>query len=428
MRILIIAHDFPPLNTPAARRPYSWARTWAALGHDVEVVTTQKQWFDGWPGFDPNRDGFRVREVAYLPRRSAVVRSAATAAGTARTVEFLRRLTAPFRSALGLLAQPTTLAYWPMLRASLNAHRELPFDTVISTSGPEVCTMVAHSFTARTGVPWVADYRDLWAPEFVPGRPTFIAWLTGKLNRRMLQRAMAVSTVSKGLANYFHEIVQCPIWVCYNGYMVEAPARPLTRAEGPTRLVYTGRLYPQKRDLRLLLSALQELRRERPDLGTRLRVEIYGASSGLVRRQIREYGLEDVVSDHGFVSYEESIAAQAGADALLFLDWSDPRAKGVLTGKLFEYLASRRPILSVGAIADTEAAALIRAAGAGVVCTDRSSIRDALEALAEGRFRCNPHAAVAQYSRQEQARRLLAKIEELVATRSQRSFERGVGA
>lgn len=424
MRILLIAHDFPPLNSSAARRPYSWAVAWAARGHDVHVMTTVKYRFDGHIGVDLPPVGYRVSEVAYLPERyrlqSLAERDQVGLKPPSLLFDLVRRTTRRLRLGLGLLTQTPMLAFRSLLRQCLVEHRRSPFDLVVSTSGPEVCTFVAHAFAKRTGVPWIADYRDLWFQEFAVQRYAFTTWLTGRLNKFMLRRATAVATVSDGLANYLRPILRCPVWVCYNGYVEKGPSsieRPWD--DGRIHIVYTGNFYPEKRDPFLLFAAMQTLFEDRPELRNRLRLDIYGPREDWVRAQVRACGVEDVVVDHGMQPYGISLRVQSSADALLFVDWMDPAAKGVLTGKLFEYLAAGRPILNVAANSDSEASQLIRETGAGEPLTSPSAIRDALELLAGGGLRCSDSASVTIYSRRAQADALLDRIHGLVVPEAQ---------
>jgi hypothetical protein len=73
------------------------------------------------------------------------------------------------------------------------------------------------------------------------------------------------------------------------------------------------------------------------------------------------------------IPYKESLKAQREADVLLLLLWTDPRERGVYTGKLFEYIGARRPILAVGSL-DCVAAELIMDRQAGVVMNDPGEI------------------------------------------------------
>jgi len=417
LRILIIAHDFPPLNSSASRRPYSWARTWSRLGHEVHVLTTAKYATDGTAYSSLDCSGFEVHEMPYLPLSRPVPRSAAHDAPPPQrsfAFELVRRATRRLRLGLGVFTQTTMLARRALLRRAIALHAEQRFDFVISSSGPEVCSYVAHSFSRRTGTPWIADYRDLWFAEFAVQRYRFTTWFTGAANLRMLRAARAVSTVSEGLASYLRPLVRCPVWVSYNGYLDElkvhapVPGWP----DGRVHLVYTGNFYPGKRDPESFFAALAAM----PELHAKLRLDVYGPAEGWVRARVAAHGLAEVVVLHGQVSYAESLGAQRAAHALLFVDWMDARAEGVLTGKLFEYLASGRPTLCIGNRVDTEAARIIAECRAGETATAAAAIRAALGRIAAGNFGAVPDAVrVRRFAREEQARLLLARISERVS-------------
>lgn len=417
MRILILAHNFPPLNSSASRRPYSWACAWSQAGHDVQVLTTAKYPLDGRSDLALDCSGFGVTEVPYLPmaRQGATTSGHAPAAKTRRlgpVLSLVQRSTRRLRLGMGLFTQTPMLAWRALVRRGVALHRRAPFDFMISTSGPEVCTFAAHSLASRCGIPWVADYRDIWFDEFAVQRYAFTTWATGTLNVRMLRRATMVSTVSEGLAGYLRRAVRCPVVVSYNGYLEGTNPAPRPWNDRFAHLVYTGNFYPEKRDPQPVFDALAAA----PALHDRLRLDVFGPDEPWVRDRIAAAGLQGIVVMHGEVEYAESIAAQRGAHALLFVDWMDRRAEGVLTGKLFEYLAAGRPILSVGNRRDTEAAATIASCGAGRLAVDASSIRSALADIASGRFDAAANsAAVARYSRAEQARALLGAIEERLA-------------
>ena len=127
---------------------------------------------------------------------------------------------------------------------------------------------------------------------------------------------------------------------------------------------------------------------------------------------IKRYGVSDVVERHGFVPYEESVATQKAADLLLFLDWTDNRAEGVLTGKLFEYLGSGRPIMAIGRRKDTEAASIIDECRCGRTLISPEEITAYLLELLEKKPTVDPDTKrVLFYSRENQAKHLLREIE-----------------
>src|SRR5262249_6676180 len=98
-------------------------------------------------------------------------------------------------------------------------------------------------------------------------------------------------------------------------------------------------------------------------------------------------------------------------DVLLFLDWTDSRGDGMLTGKLLEYLGSGRPILALGVRKDSEAARLIAETGCGATLTGEDEIVSYLQnLLASGRPAAVGSVACDALSRERQARVLLDNL------------------
>ncbi|RMD61516.1 MAG: glycosyltransferase, partial [Alphaproteobacteria bacterium] len=141
--------------------------------------------------------------------------------------------------------------------------------------------------------------------------------------------------------------------------------------------VHTGRIYPGRRDPTPAFRAAREL-----DGSVPLRFVFYGAQEERIVPLADACGVAHLVEVHGHVPYGESLAAQRAADILLFMQWNDPREQGNIPGKLFEYLAMRRPILGLG-LEDGVPAAIIRERGAGFFGNDPRAIAARLRAWAE---------------------------------------------
>ena len=111
-------------------------------------------------------------------------------------------------------------------------------------------------------------------------------------------------------------------------------------------IIYAGTIYPKKRDPKPLLEALLLLKNEK----NKVKVTFIGRIGSEIDELIRAYDLADVVKVMPFVPHHVSLEYQAKADILLLLLWDVPEEAGVYTGKLFEYLSMRRPILSLGCV------------------------------------------------------------------------------
>ncbi len=113
---------------------------------------------------------------------------------------------------------------------------------------------------------------------------------------------------------------------------------------------------------------------------------------------------------HGLIPREEALKKQREAQILLLLTWNDPTERGVYTGKVFEYLAARRPILSIG-ISGGVVEALLKETNAGVHTSSQEEIERALkkfhsEFKLKGRVGYGGiNAKIERYSQREMARK-----------------------
>ena len=105
-----------------------------------------------------------------------------------------------------------------------------------------------------------------------------------------------------------------------------------------------GTIYAGRRDPKPLFQALSEVGFDPKDV----RVQFYGNGLDIIRDQADRLGVKDFVEIYPPVPYDDSVDTQRRADVLLLLQWNDPREQGNVPAKLFEYLAVRRPILSIG--------------------------------------------------------------------------------
>jgi hypothetical protein len=106
-------------------------------------------------------------------------------------------------------------------------------------------------------------------------------------------------------------------------------------------------------------------------------VRFFGHTQYWLRQEIEQYGLGDVVDQQGNVPREVSVEKQRESQILLLLSWDDPRERGTYTGKVFEYLSARRPILALGGPRGV-VSELLERTGAGVHVADLASLKDVL--------------------------------------------------
>jgi glycosyltransferase involved in cell wall biosynthesis len=263
---------------------------------------------------------------------------------------------------------------------------------------------------ANPNLRWIADYRDPWHDNMgIPMTPK--QRLEQKaLELQTIQSADELTTVSTELADQLAHFAKRPVRVIENGFdadeeEVASRLRSVrTPLGGSARIVYTGMVYPNLQDVEPLLAVLARMRSEgRVEEGVLL-CEFYGSRVDAVRRLAALPKYKGLARFHGHVSRETSLQVQLEADLLLLLE--TPKA-GVVPAKLFEYMASGRPILSIGPDERSATADILSVTGTGrSVGMDNRAIMSAVEDVLRGsnpRWFAPDIDAVLRYSRKSRA-------------------------
>lgn len=237
-------------------------------------------------------------------------------------------------------------------------------DLVYTTLPPFSAAWVGYRLRRR-GVPWVVDYRDLWTGDVLrEWLPAWRARLERWIERRLIRRADAIITVSEQKTRFVQRLVGGGVkrWATItNGYDVEefAGIRRNRVSDGTITFVFTGRLFKNRCGY-AFCEALGELKREQPELAGKARVHFLGGVSPEIRARfdaiIAAHSLEGQFFFPGDIPHAAAKQAQVDADYLLLIVDTGATSDGVIPGKLFEYVAARRPIF---ALADPGATATI---------------------------------------------------------------------
>jgi glycosyltransferase involved in cell wall biosynthesis len=234
---------------------------------------------------------------------------------------------------------------------------------------------VAH----RSGLPWIADLRDLWSDDRNSLAPGWRRRLDRRLELRTFRGASALVTVSEPLARALRGLHPAlPVRTILNGFDPEEVGLA-DRLTSDFTLTHTGTFYQGRRDPTLLFEALARMLADGRLPRARVRVRLYARHESWVAALVRRHGLDDLVELREWTARREALRAQQESQVLLLLHWGGPREEGVFTGKVFEYLAARRPVLMIGGGTGVLSDLLDRT-GAGVHVTDRAGLERQLEA------------------------------------------------
>lgn len=389
-RVLIITFYFPPRAGVASLRLKGLAKYLPEFGWEPVILTPQL------PGRPEPR--FRVIETLYpgdvAEQWSKRLAWLGIRGGRDETGVFnvqVRHELPLFKQAIGLLKRITrTLIYpdnqKPWYPYALATARSLltteTFDAIISSYGPAAPHLTAKALKLEFGLPWVADFRDLWTQNPYYNHLYFCGPIRKafeeRLERSTLSVADALVTVSEPLAERLKSLHKGKrVEAIPNGFDPdEVPAEKSTLTKEMS-LIYTGNLYEGMQDPTPLFHALSEMINEGSVRASEIKVSFYGSRHEWLLPIIEKLGLKDVVTLNRPIARGVILEEQRKTHILLLIDWKDKREQGIYTGKLFEYLAARRPILAFGGGGGV-IAKLLQETGAGRYATDVKDMKKIL--------------------------------------------------
>ena len=271
----------------------------------------------------------------------------------------------------GNLFIPDARCLWikPSVRYLKKYLKEHPVDALISTGPPHSMHLIAMKLKESLGLPWIADFRDPWT-EIDYYKDFHLTRCSDrkhhKLEHEVLSKADRVVTVSQDWARRLDRLGAKDAATIYNGFDQDLDSQPTVAQPDKFTITYLGVL-SKAQNPELLWQALGELVVENQDFRQCLQINMIGQIDNSVLTSIANNGLTEHVHLKPYIPHDQVSSAQRGSTLLLLLllPDSEPRAKGLLTGKLFEYLVSGRPILCIGP-EEGDAAQIIRENQAGI--------------------------------------------------------------
>ena len=376
MKVLLVTMYFPPAGGGGVQRPLKLAQYLPALGIETHVLAPDDP---KWVHRDPE---MRIPTQAWVHRVRYVGPRARKPAEELRHTVGLERALVQAQVTARRLLLPDASVTWNLtaIPAAIRIVRREGIDAVITTSPPGSVHFAGAAVQKATGARWIADLRDPLVA-FQHRRADTTATrarqaTAAQVARLVARQADAVTCVSEAIADEMRGLEpRGVVRTIANGCDFD-DFEGLDYAPGSRfRITHAGSFFG-RRDPRPFLQAFHDA-----DLDAVAR--FVGDFRSSDREWADALGLGDRLELIDYLPRGESLRLQRDSDALLLLvPDADGRGKGVLSGKVFEYLAAGRPILAV-VPPDGAAADLIRETGAGVVVApeDVDGIRDALTEL-----------------------------------------------
>lgn len=265
---------------------------------------------------------------------------------------------------------PDARKFWikPSVSFLTNFLKKETVNAVITTGPPHSAHMIGLRLKFKTGLPWLADFRDPWTNiDFYNDLKLskYADRLHHKLEKKVLQHADAVTVISPGMERDFKRIYNRDYHFIPNGFDSDDIIKKDIPKSDKFSLAHIGSL-TKTRNPDNLWQALSILITEIPEVEKHLEILIIGKIDIGAIESIRRFGLEKYLNQIDYLPHDDVIVEQKKASLLLLLINNTPSAKLILTGKIFEYLASGTPIICI-APPDGDAAQIVNETRSGKV-------------------------------------------------------------
>jgi len=263
---------------------------------------------------------------------------------------------------------PDARKYWvkPSVKFLKEYLKKNPVDAVISTGPPHSMHLIAMQLKQELGIKWIADFRDPMSNLFY--NDTLL--LTDKskqklqqLEKEILSTADKVITVSEYLKKEFQKQSN-DVSVITNGFDDVSTSDQNVRIDKKFTLSHIGLLPAQSNPI-AVWKVLKELIHENKEFSNDFRLRLVGNVSDKAKESIVKFGLAHHVEYVSYVPHAEAVSIQKQSQVLLLLVPNSAGAKGIVTGKVFEYLRSKRPVLAI-APTDGDLASILVKTNTGV--------------------------------------------------------------
>ena len=365
-RVLIISYYWPPTGGSGVQRWVKFAKYFPAEGWQPVIYTPE----------NPEQLAVDASLEAEVPAEAEVIRrrivepyemykkllrksghskeAVEVNPVNAQNKSFLQKVAMWIRGNF-FLPDPRCLWIRPSVKFLKEYLKEHPVDLIVSTGPPQSMHLIGRLLAKETGLPWIADFRDPWTKIFyfkhLQMTRTTVKWHK-KMDKKVLDDATVVVAVSPLVQQEFQAMTQTPVELITNGFdECDFTATKNTEANGgPDRefvITHTG-LFAADGNPTVLWDVLAEKCSKDESFKKLMKIKLVGKTDEQILKSIEDAGLSGNLEDMGYQPHAVAVEQQRKASLLILPLRKEPEYKAVLPGKLFEYLASWRPVLGIG--------------------------------------------------------------------------------
>ncbi len=403
MRILFITTYFAPDNAIPAKRLSMFAKYLSLAGHEVTVIRKGSMWSIGYPPDWCQKYGIKVlsymggNSQADYYEKNGVLSNPADAANDAalsplakikkkilrenilgiktfkeKYLEKYLRCIDTFKQHMKTIFREKKMI---MRCIDKNLSGET-FDVVFASYGDLPNPLAGLYASKKFACPFVLDFRDLMYPNII--NYWWLKYYFCLLQKKCVKHAAFCTTVSEGEKNNLYAATKSEnIRVVYNGYEENGEEIQEKKCDHILRFCYTGVMY-KKRKVGMLLTALQQLSDEQKIDLKNIVIEYAGSHFDAFLQEAKKYKMDSLLVNHGIVSKAQVMQLQQDSDLFLVLSWNTKNEQGILTGKFYEAIQNRLPVLALisGTLPESELKQLIAKYRLGFTYEEAADQRD----------------------------------------------------
>lgn len=349
-KVLIIAYYFPPVGGGGVQRTLKFVKYLPDIGWQPIILTVHEKVY---------RKTNRVLDKTLLkdiPEEVRVVRTDPIDLG-----KISKMIKAPIESnsskpsikslinkIAGLVIVPDSQMPWIPIAANegMRLIKKHKIEVIYSTVNPWSDHIIGAVIKRLTGLPWVADYRDAWnLNPYLVHSSKARKEIQLFLEKQVIKLADKVIFTTEGTKKDYNRMFGNGKFVTIqNGFDTDDFISIKPKKFLKFTILYSGSIWPYRRPY-YFISAISSWIKKYPEIRKDIMINFLGILDEETKSFIRKKNLEDIVSLTGYLSHKESISLLLGADVLLLT--INGGGESILTGKIFEYLASGKPILAL---------------------------------------------------------------------------------
>ena len=295
--------------------------------------------------------------------------------------------------------------YFDSVSVGKKIFRQNKIDVIFSSAPPFTTHLIAKRLALLNNIPWVADFRDPWTDRFY-NYENQRWWITSKLDKvlenSVVKNAQKCVTVSKEISRSFEGDFK----VVHNGYDDEDFLNVFPDKEKENVIIrYIGTM-TKSQNPKNFFEAISNLNYNQ----SKYKVELIGNIHPDIRVYIQKQGFDKFVDCLSYIDHKEAIQKMVDSNFLLLVIPNTAKNKGIITGKLFEYIRSMSKIIMIGPL-DSDAAKIIGKTSSGR-CFDYENSNDIIEYLEFGKY--SETSNFEKYSRKNLTSELVEILEKVI--------------